>query len=101
MNHVVRPDSAYLRLRCDPKPLDNVTWNLIVVSALSRFGGIHASAIPVEFVAYIPDFPEHSEAIIRCPNDDADIVSGAVGGAQYEEYSLKVLKCSSYLPFLV
>lgn len=97
--YVVKPDSAYLTLRCTPRP-DAVTWQLLIARALTRFGGVHAAAVPVRLVAVRED-TAHADAVVKCPHADAEVVAGAVGGATHEQFSVCVLARSDYMPFLV
>lgn len=97
----------------------------MIVRAMSKFGGISASAIPVEVVhtfdkdlsnssyalhatqssesdgAADPKIDSHAYAIIKCPSDDSSLVIGAIGGAIYEQFCIRVLENSNYLSFLV
>lgn len=99
----VEPDYAYLKLRCDPQTQEPITWKLIIDRAIAKFAGQLGLAIPID-IMYISSKNTHhnfSEAIIRCPAQNQQLVSTGVSGAISDEYSVKLVGSSSYLNMLL
>lgn len=96
----VKPDYAYIELRCDPKTTDAITWKLVLTTLITRFAGIHGSAIPLDLM-WIGEVEDHSEAIIRCPAPNAQLVCAGISGGESDGYRMRLVKTSNWMPMLL
>lgn len=96
----VEPDYAYLKMRCDPKSTDAITWKLVLTTLITRFAGIHGSAVPLDLM-WIGELEDHSEAIVRCPAADAQLVSAGISGGECHGCCVRLIKMSNWMPMLL